>query len=84
MLMFKKRLRVYLENQDLLTIKQRDHSKLGRKFVEQELRAQRLIEFYCEMCEKAEANGVASRSKLSMQGVGQSLMKELKAQDNIT
>ena len=32
--MFKKRLGVYLENQDLLTIKQRDFNVLGRQFVE--------------------------------------------------
>jgi len=61
--MLKKRLRVYLENQDLLTIKQKDHAEIGRKFVEQELRSQRLIEFYCEMCSKAESSSLAGKSK---------------------
>jgi len=32
--MFKKRLRVYLENQDLLTIKQQEFTQDGRNFVE--------------------------------------------------
>lgn len=48
--MFKQRLQIYLENQDLLTIKQRNFMEQGRKFVEEESRAQRLIEFYCDMC----------------------------------
>lgn len=82
--LFKKRLRIYLENQDLLTIKQKDHAKLGRQFVEQELRSQRLIEFYCEMCEKAETSGVTARSKLSYQQFGQSIREELLKEDSIT
>ena len=43
-----------MENQDLLTIKQKDFNNQGRRFVEQEFRAQRLIESYCDMCERAE------------------------------
>ena len=75
--MFKKRLGVYLENQDLLTIKQRDFNVQGRQFVEEELRSQRLLEFYCEMCEKAEHSGLLNRSKLTFQNIGQSLQEEL-------
>jgi hypothetical protein len=82
--MFKKRLGVYLANQDLLTIKQRDFNVLGRQFVEQELRAQRLVDFYCEMCEKAEQNGLTSRSKVSFAQIGQSLQEEFQKEDRIT
>jgi len=39
LLMFKKRIRVYYENQDLLNIKQRDQRQEGRNYVESELRA---------------------------------------------
>jgi hypothetical protein len=59
--MFKKRFKIYQDNQDLLTIKQKDHMEQGCRFVEEESRAQRLIEFYCDMCERAESNGVSSR-----------------------
>jgi GH25 family lysozyme M1 (1,4-beta-N-acetylmuramidase) len=56
----------------------------GRKFVEEESRAQRLIEYYCDMCERAEQNGISSRQKLNMQKEGQNLMDELAKQDKIT
>ena len=75
--MFRKRLCVYLENQDLLTIAQHDFAALGRQFVEKELRSQRLIEFYCEMCEKLET----SKSYLYL---GQALKYELNKEDKIT
>ena len=54
LLMFRQRLKVYIDNQDLLTIKQKNFMEQGRKFIEEESRAQRLIEFYCDMCERAE------------------------------
>lgn len=47
MRMFKYRLQVYLQNLDLLTIKQKDFKQEGKEFVIQELRAQRLIETFC-------------------------------------
>ena len=50
----------------------------GRRFVEEESRAQRLIEFYCDMCDRA------SRTKLSMPKEGASLESELKVVDKIT
>jgi hypothetical protein len=50
LIMLRKRLRVYQENFDLLTIKQKDFSLDGRNFVEEELRSQRLIGFYCDTC----------------------------------
>ena len=50
----------------------------GRGFVEEESRAQRLIEFYCDMCERA------SRSKLALPKEGQSLQEQLKLIDKIT
>ena len=81
--MFKKRLRVYQENLDLLTIKQRDFSTEGRKFVEEELRSQRLIGFYCDMCQKAEQSGINNKSKAGFVQLGQSLKYELKKQDKI-
>ena len=65
--MFKQRLHIYLENQDLLTIKQRNFMDQGHKFVEEESRAQRLIEFYCDMCQRAD---VPARSKINMQKEG--------------
>jgi len=59
-----------MENQDLLTIKQKDFNHQGRRFVEQEFRAQRLIESYCDMCERAEQSGLSSRMKLTFQQIG--------------
>jgi hypothetical protein len=79
--LFKKRLGVYIENQDLLTIKQKDFSLLGRQFVEQELRSQRLIEFYCE---EAEKSWTTLRSKQSLQKFGNSIREELNKTDCIT
>lgn len=70
LLMFRKRLRVYLENQDLLTIKQTDHTEQGREFVEKELRAQRLIDSYCQMCSDAQKNNFAARSKQTFVTLG--------------
>jgi hypothetical protein len=61
--MFKKRIQVYYENQDLLNFKQTDKKQAGINYVESELRAQRLIEEYCKMCERAEQTGITSRSK---------------------
>ena len=52
--MFRKRIQVYYENQDLLNFKQTDKKQAGINYVESELRAQRLIEEYCKMCEHAE------------------------------
>ena len=49
--LFKKRLNVYDQNLDLLTIKQRDFNTEGREFVIQEFRISRLIEEYCKMCD---------------------------------
>lgn len=45
--------------------------------MEEELRSQRLIEFYCEMCEKAEQSGLLNRSKLTFQQIGAQLKEEL-------
>lgn len=75
--MLRKRLRVYQENFDLLTIKQKDFSLDGRNFVEEELRSQRLIGFYCDTCQKAESSGLSNKSKLSFIQIGQSLNEEL-------
>jgi hypothetical protein len=58
-----------------MTIKQTNFMEQGRKFVEEESRAQRLIEFYCEMCQRAE---VPPRTKINMAKEGQSLSEELK------
>jgi hypothetical protein len=44
-----------------------DYMEQGRRFVEEESRAQRLIEFYCDMCQRAD---VPQRSKVNMQREG--------------
>ena len=71
-------------HETMWTIKQKNFKEQGHKFVEEESRAQRLIDFYCEMCERAEQSGISSRQKLNMQKEGQSLMDELAKQDKIT
>ncbi|MGB1592542.1 MAG: hypothetical protein ACPIOQ_07295 [Promethearchaeia archaeon] len=65
LLMFQRRLQVYLANHDLLTLKQAKHGNDGRKFFEEELRAQRLVETFCNMCEKAEQSGLSTRYKMT-------------------
>ena len=86
LLMFQRRLRVYLANHDLLTLKQAKLSKEGRKFFEEELRAQRLVETFCNMCEKAEQSGLSTRYKMTFMQIGQNLKEELKKtdKDNLT
>ena len=61
-------------------------SKEGRKFFEEELRAQRLVETFCNMCEKAESSGLSTRYKMTFMQIGQSLREELKKtdKDNLT
>ena len=71
-------------NQDLLTIKQKDHPLQARKFVEKEIRLQRLIETYCQMCERAEAGGSTAKQKQTFQQFGQMLKDELMMNDAIT
>lgn len=44
----------------------------------------RLIDSYCQMCEKAEQSGANSRSKNSYLAFGQQLHEELRKKDNIT
>lgn len=84
--MFYRRYKVYLANHDLLTLKQVQLSKDGRKFFEEELRAQRLVETFCNMCEKAESSGLSTRYKMTFMQIGQSLREELKKtdKDNLT
>lgn len=47
------------------------------------MRSQRLIGFYCDVCQKAEHSGLSNKSKLSFVQIGQSLNDELKKQDKI-
>lgn len=75
--MFKKRLHKYMENQDLLTIKQKDFSAEARTYVEQEIRSQRLIEAYCQMCETHSRQG-------KYQQMGTLLQEELTKTDQVT
>lgn len=63
--MFQRRLQVYLANHDLLTLKQVKYGNDGRNFFEEELRAQRLVETFCNMCEKAEQSGMSTRYKMT-------------------
>ena len=84
--MFQRRLQVYLANHDLLTLKSVQLGEDGRKFFEEELRAQRLVETFCNMCEKAEQSGLSTRYKMTFMQIGQSLKEELKKtdKDNLT
>ena len=65
------RMKVYNNNQDLLTIKQKDFSSEGRLFVELECRSQRLIEKFCHVCRKTDLE----KSKLG--SLANELNKEL-------